>query len=29
VIVTTLESREDPERGIDVGAKAYIEKSGF
>ncbi len=29
VIVTSLESREDKERGIDVGANAYIVKSGF
>jgi two-component system chemotaxis sensor kinase CheA len=29
VIVTSLESREDRERGIDVGANAYIVKSGF
>lgn len=29
VVVTSLESREDRERGIDVGANAYIIKSGF
>ncbi|MDA8405246.1 MAG: hybrid sensor histidine kinase/response regulator [Deltaproteobacteria bacterium] len=29
VVVTSLESREDKERGIDVGANAYIVKSGF
>jgi two-component system, chemotaxis family, sensor kinase CheA len=29
VLVTALESREDRERGIDVGASAYIVKSGF
>lgn len=29
VLVTALESREDRERGIDVGANAYIVKSGF
>jgi len=29
VIVTSLESREDKERGIDAGANAYIVKSGF
>lgn len=29
VLVTSLGSREDRERGIDVGANAYIEKSGF
>ncbi|MGO8821366.1 MAG: response regulator [Desulfomonilaceae bacterium] len=29
VVVTSLESREDRERGIDVGANAYIVKSGF
>ena len=29
VLVTALESREDKERGIDVGANAYIIKSSF
>ena len=29
VLVTALESREDMERGIDVGASAYIVKSSF
>ncbi len=29
VLVTGLESREDRERGIDVGANAYIVKSNF
>lgn len=29
VLVTALESREDRERGIDVGANAYIMKSQF
>lgn len=29
VLVTALESREDRERGIDVGADAYIIKSSF
>jgi two-component system, chemotaxis family, sensor kinase CheA len=29
VLVTALESREDKERGIEVGANAYIVKSGF
>ncbi len=29
VLVTSLESREDKERGIDVGANAYIVKSSF
>lgn len=29
VLVTALESREDRERGIDVGANAYIVKSQF
>ncbi|MDA8429760.1 MAG: hybrid sensor histidine kinase/response regulator [Geobacteraceae bacterium] len=29
VLVTALESREDRERGIDVGANAYIAKSNF
>lgn len=29
VVVTSLESRQDRERGIDVGANAYIVKSGF
>ena len=29
VLVTALGSREDRERGIDVGANAYIAKSGF
>jgi two-component system chemotaxis sensor kinase CheA len=29
VLVTALESREDRERGIDVGANAYIIKSSF
>ncbi|MCX5873509.1 MAG: hybrid sensor histidine kinase/response regulator [Deltaproteobacteria bacterium] len=29
VVVTSLESRQDRERGIDVGANAYIVKSSF
>ena len=29
VLVTSLESREDRERGVDVGADAYIVKSSF
>jgi two-component system chemotaxis sensor kinase CheA len=29
VLLTALESREDRERGIDVGANAYIVKSSF
>ena len=29
VLVTALESREDKERGIEVGANAYIVKSSF
>lgn len=29
VLVTALEKREDRERGIDVGASAYLVKSGF
>jgi two-component system, chemotaxis family, sensor kinase CheA len=29
VLVTALESREDREKGIDVGADAYIVKSSF
>ncbi|AKA68363.1 hybrid sensor histidine kinase/response regulator [Clostridium scatologenes] len=29
VLVTSLESKEDKERGIDVGASAYIVKSDF
>jgi two-component system chemotaxis sensor kinase CheA len=29
VLVTALESREDRERGIDVGANAYMVKSSF
>ena len=29
VLVTALESREDRERGIDVGASAYVVKSSF
>lgn len=29
VLVTALSSREDRERGIDVGANAYIAKGGF
>ena len=29
VLVTALESREDREHGIDVGASAYIVKSSF
>ena len=29
VLVTSLASREDRERGIDVGANAYIYKSSF
>ncbi len=29
ILVTSLETREDKERGIDAGADAYIVKSGF
>ena len=29
VLVTALESREDRERGVDVGANAYIVKRSF
>jgi two-component system chemotaxis sensor kinase CheA len=29
VLVTALESRSDRERGIEVGANAYIVKSSF
>ena len=29
VLVTALETREDRERGVDVGANAYLVKSGF
>jgi two-component system chemotaxis sensor kinase CheA len=29
ILVTALETREDRERGIDVGANAYIVKSSF
>jgi two-component system chemotaxis sensor kinase CheA len=29
VLVTALESREDRERGVDVGANAYLVKSSF
>jgi two-component system chemotaxis sensor kinase CheA len=29
VLVTALESREDKERGVEVGANAYVIKSGF
>jgi two-component system chemotaxis sensor kinase CheA len=29
VLVTALESREDKERGVEVGANAYIVKSSF
>ncbi len=29
ILVTSLDSREDRERGIDVGADAYIVKSSF
>lgn len=29
VLITALDSREDRERGIDVGANAYIVKSSF
>jgi two-component system chemotaxis sensor kinase CheA len=29
VLVTALESRQDRERGVDVGASAYIVKSSF
>jgi two-component system chemotaxis sensor kinase CheA len=29
VLVTALESREDKERGIEVGANAYLVKSSF
>ena len=29
ILVTALESREDKERGLEVGANAYIVKSSF
>ena len=29
VLVTALETREDRERGVDVGAHAYLVKSSF
>jgi two-component system chemotaxis sensor kinase CheA len=29
ILVTALESREDREHGIDVGASAYLVKSSF
>jgi len=29
ILVTSLESREDRERGVEAGADAYIVKSGF
>ena len=29
VLVTALETREDREKGIDVGANAYLVKSNF
>jgi two-component system chemotaxis sensor kinase CheA len=29
ILVTTLSSREDRERGIDAGANAYMVKSNF
>jgi two-component system chemotaxis sensor kinase CheA len=29
VLLTALETREDRERGIDVGANAYLVKSSF
>ena len=29
ILVTALESRQDRERGLDVGANAYIVKSSF
>jgi len=29
IIATALESREDKERGVRVGANAYVQKSGF
>ena len=29
VLITSLESREDRERGVEVGANAYIVKSSF
>jgi two-component system chemotaxis sensor kinase CheA len=29
VLVTSLDTREDRERGIDAGANAYIVKSSF
>ncbi len=29
VLVTALESREDKERGVEVGANAYVVKSSF
>ena len=29
ILVTALESRQDRERGIDVGANAYVVKSSF
>jgi two-component system, chemotaxis family, sensor kinase CheA len=29
ILVTALQSREDQERGMDVGANAYIVKNDF
>jgi two-component system chemotaxis sensor kinase CheA len=29
ILVTSLDSRSDRERGIDVGANAYVVKSAF
>ncbi len=29
MLVTSLESREDREKGVDVGANAYITKGSF
>jgi len=29
ILVTSLESREDKERGVEVGASAYLQKSNF
>lgn len=29
ILLTNLDSREDRERGIDVGANAYLVKTGF
>jgi len=29
ILVTSLESREDREKGVEAGANAYILKSGF